>query len=83
MTMLRLHVVEMDVSSSSTFSRELMCMKHFGSQAQTKHGLCQLALLQQNFFWWVPVVAAVSELMQPLRAAMVAVVGMRVECAQL
>jgi hypothetical protein len=81
--MLRLHVVEMDVSSSSTFSRELMCMKHFGSQAQTKHGLCQLALLQQNFFWWVPVVVEASEHMQPLKVEMVAAVVMHVEYAQL
>jgi hypothetical protein len=81
--MLRLHVVEMDVSSSSTFSRELMCMKHFGSQAQTKHGLCQLALHLQNFFWLAQVVVEASEHMHPLKVEMVAAVVMHVEYAQL
>jgi hypothetical protein len=58
-------------------------MRHLDSLAQTNHGLCQLALHPQNFFWWAPVVVEVSELTQPSRVAMVAVVVMHAEYAQL
>ena len=58
-------------------------MRHLDSLAQTNHGLCQLALHPQNFFWWAQVVVEVSEQTQPIRVAMVAAVDMHVEYAQL
>jgi hypothetical protein len=58
-------------------------MRHLDSLAQTNHGLCQLALHPQNFFWWAQVVVEASEHMQPLKVEMVAAVVMHAECAQL
>jgi hypothetical protein len=58
-------------------------MRHLDSLAQTNHGLCQLALHPQNFFWWAQVVVEVSPPTQSIRVAMAVVVVLHVEYSQL
>jgi hypothetical protein len=51
--------------------------------ASTKHGLCQVVLLRQNFFLLVLVAVAVSALTPHIKVAMVEVAVTRVEFAPL